>query len=170
MTHFSPSQPILLPWGLISGASAQSRKVVSSGWTASLLGRNMTWGSSAVSLCSCKCHSKTEPPPRILDRKNTLKTLTQTFIMLYKSVDFIQVKFPWELQAPGQEQEVARVTWGHRVPWRDQRKSRALPLTRKKTSEDKSHPSTSETFGHHLFLERAPWKTSRDRDIQRAEL
>lgn len=37
-------------------------------------------------------------------------------------MELIQVKFPWEIQASGQEAEVVRVTWGHRVPRRDQGK------------------------------------------------
>lgn len=133
MAHYPPSQPIFLLRGLIS----------SSGWIGSLSLFPLAEvydGLQQASLSSYKCHSKPEPSPRILVRKNILKTLTQTFIMLYNLVELIQVKFPWEIQAPGQEQEVVRVTWGHRVPWRDQRKSGALSLTRKKTSEDKSHP------------------------------
>lgn len=81
--------------------------------------------------------------------------------MLYSFVERIQVKFPWEIQALGQEQEVVRVTWGHRVPWRDQRKSRALSLTRKTPLKVRVTHSPSETFSHDLFLEGAFWKTSR---------
>lgn len=53
-----------------------------------------------------------------------LKTLTQIFVVIHNFTDLIQVKFPWELWAQGQEQEVVRGTWGHRGPRKDRQGER----------------------------------------------
>lgn len=67
-----------------------------------------------------------ESLPKTLGRKNILKTLTQTFTVLYNFREFIQAKFPCEAQAVGQEEGAVRVTWGHGAPWREEQKRRAV--------------------------------------------
>lgn len=71
-------------------------------------------GPLQASPSSCKCHSKLNLSPEILGRENILRTLTQICVVLCNFMELIQVKFLWESQAQGQEQEVVRVTWGHR--------------------------------------------------------
>lgn len=71
-------------------------------------------------------------------------------------MELIQVKFPWEIQASGQEAEVVRVTWGHRVPRRDQGKKGSVTEKEenKQTGLLKTRVahSTTEPSGHRLLL------------------
>lgn len=131
-----------LPWADIFRALSQSLQ-----------------GLQQASLSSCKCHSKPEPLPKMLGRKNILKT--QIFVVLYNFTELIQVKFPWEIWAPGQEQEVVRVTQGHGVLWRDQGKREGLVTVKEEDTQNgclgrppktRGIRSTYEIFGHNLLL------------------
>lgn len=102
---------------------------------------------------SCKCHSKLNLSPEILGRENILRTLTQICVVLCNFMELIQVKFLWESQAQGQEQEVVRVTWGHRGMRGGPEKEEDMQIVRLgRLLKTRVSHSTSGIFDHILLL------------------